>query len=147
MGNIGEGNQKLDEMGEKTKKRIGCREMHTMRYEVRELFREEKGNGITARELIQNMTMTKGCKNNPMPGKVEEGQCMPEKPHVYSDGSVKNPRGLHRKVGGVGVSWQNRDMGKHPLAEGEELYTHHQTCGEATSLWTCFNDTQNSSTR
>ena len=93
------------------------------------------------------MTMTKGCKIQPLPGKVEEGQCMPEKPNVYSDGSVKNPRGLRWKAGGVGIWWQNRDMGKRPLTEAEELYTHQQTCGVATSLWTCFKDTQNSSTR
>ena len=29
-------------MNEKTKKLIGCRKMHTMRYEVREFFRDEK---------------------------------------------------------------------------------------------------------
>ena len=83
----------------------------------------------------------------PSPGKVEEGQCMPEKPNVYSDGSVNNPRGLRWKVGGAGIWWQSRHMGKHPLTEAEELHTHHQTCGEATSLWACFNDTQNSSIR
>ena len=76
---VGEGDRKLGGMDEKTKRLIGCRKIHTMRYEVREFFREDKGNGITARELIQNMTMTKGCKHLPLPGNAEEEQHMLEK--------------------------------------------------------------------
>ena len=96
-----EGDEKEDEdMDEKTRLMLGCRNMHKLRYEVREFFREEKGNKHIARELIQYMTAAGECKDLPLPERVKEGCCMPEKPNVYSDGSVKNPRGLHWKVGG-----------------------------------------------
>ena len=59
----------------------------------------------------------------------------------------QEPAGLHWKVGGVGVWWQNRCISENPMTEAEEHFTHSQMCGNDLSMWTCFNDTQNSSTR
>ena len=107
-GDSDEYDPKADAMPESTKRQLGCRQMAKLRYEIREFFREERDNNLTARELIQHLTKTEGCKDIPLPEQVKEGLCMPPEPNVYSDGSVKNPRGLHWKVGGVGVWWQNR---------------------------------------
>jgi hypothetical protein len=146
-GDNDEHDPKVEGMPESTRKQIGCRQLVKLKYEIREFFREEKSNDVTARELIQYLTMTEGCKDLPLPEKVKEGLSMPKEPNVYSDGSVKNPRGLHWKVGGVGVWWKNRNLDDEPVTETEEKFMHYQMCGNDLNLWTCFNDTQNSSTR
>ena len=118
---------KTDDMPESTKKMVGCRTLAKMKYEIRPFFSEERDNNITARELMQQLTRTKVCHDVPLPEKISEGACLPEDPNVYSDGSVKNPRGLHWKVGGVGVWWRNRCIERNPLTQAERysMFTKH----------------------
>ena len=55
----------------------------------------------TARELIQAMAeQAKGSEQLPKPTAISETP--PDRPNVYSDGSVHNPSSLHWRVGGIG---------------------------------------------
>ena len=56
---------------------------------------------VKAREVMQVQLQPKGLEELPAPEWVEGKP--PDKPNVYSCGSVKNPKSSHWQIGGVGV--------------------------------------------
>ena len=84
----------------------------------------------------------------------------PDKPNGYSDGSLKNVRGMFWSVGGAGVWWPNRTIDsitvdEATIAEHRQVEPDHDWFGPhkdimnpgGLMLWTPFSSRLNSSTR
>ena len=69
----------------------------------------------------------------------------PKKPHVYSDGSLKENKCYFWQTGGAGVFWPGRSMDQ--ITKDEAIYTEHEQRSEGLLLWCPFNSLVNSSTR
>ena len=73
---------------------------------------------------------------------------IPNKPDVYNDGSVHNPRSLLWQVGGgVGVYWPAREEKTAPLTEIEKYIYHEGDQWGGMKLWNVFTDSKNISSR
>ena len=75
--------------------------------------------------------------------KVEDR--VPERPNVYSDGSLKQNKCYFWQTGGAGVFWPGRKMDQ--LTEDEATYTEREQIIKGLLLWCPFNSLLNSSTR
>ena len=62
------------------------------------------GELLTAREVMENLTAKEEGVTHRMPKVISKpiGQA-PEEPNAYSDGSLKNTKGVHWGIGGAGV--------------------------------------------
>ena len=98
-----------------------------------------------AREVMQYRLQPKGWHDLPNPKWIDEES--PEKPNVYSDGSVKNPRSAFCQIGGVGVWWPNRKIETMPLETAEIDYMFSEETDFGVRGWNTFNNLKNSSTR
>ena len=111
------------------KEMVGC----TPEWKIPPLIRQtmkEMDNDMTAREVVQMFTEPATSEVTPQPGRCDEQ--VGEKPNVYTDGSLKNPAGLHWAIGGVGVWWPGRI--ERPT-EQEMQYSHCESKEEGTALW------------
>ena len=85
--------------------------MGKVSFEVDEILKGVEELTI-ARELLQYVKGKDGKEQMPMPAACE--QKAPERINMYSDGSVRNGRGQHWKVGGFGVWWPKDPGDKKP---------------------------------
>ena len=79
-------------------------------------------NGVctfTAREVMQQYTYPKDCVDIPLPKPHVSTKGMPANSNVYSDGSLKNPRGVHWHFGGIGIFYPGRNSKNIPITEKE----------------------------
>ena len=112
----------------------GCRDEYKTHSEMRKVLtqiNESFPNGtcpLTAREYMQYHTNAVGCDQLPPPDPVanrnkwdsHQGGPIPTQPNVYSDGSLKHPRGIFWQVGGAGVWWPKRSLTEVPIIAAEE---------------------------
>ena len=89
-------------MTEKQKTKCGARMECYMKQEVKELIEKVKDfQNVTAREVVRAIAMTEAeGRDLPKPKAIDEEA--PSEPNVYSDGSLKNPKGDFWSVGGGG---------------------------------------------
>ena len=132
----------------------GCRDEYKMNSEMRKVLSNtdehfDKGTcRIPAREYVQHHTDNAGCEQLPQPDPVTIDQEIPEKTNVYSDGSLRNPRGLFWHIGGIGVWWPHRNLEEQPLTPNETKHTRHEYKeGYGMKMWNSFNGLSGSSTR
>ncbi len=71
----------------------------------------------------------------------------PEKPNVYSDGSLKHPRVAYWSLGGFGVWWPHRKLQDTPLTDGEDHIANTHQVDEGVKMWGCITGQKASSTR
>ena len=100
---------------------------------------------ITAREYIQ-YKVDEGGETKLSAPQSEEGT-VPEKPNVYTDGSLHNPTSRHWQVGGMGIFWPERELQKEPLEQHEMMYLKCQQQTFGTAMWGTFTALRGSSTR
>ena len=146
------------------KKLLGCRPVTELSKHSKELVEKleatEDPAGCTAREVMEDLMAPQDGVRYFMPSikqKVEE--VAPAEPNGYSDGSLKNNKGLFWAVGGAGVWWPNRALDD--LTTDEKTIAEHRQVApdvcifnpEAAEnpggvmLWTPFNARLNTSTR
>ena len=77
------------------------------------------GDNTTAREHMQHRINEHDGIDLPLPEEVKYGQ-VPEKPNVFSDGSVKNPKEATWRIGGAGTWWPGRKIETMRASETEE---------------------------
>ena len=94
---------------------------------------------------MQVLLQPKGCEELPAPEWVEGKP--PDKPNVYSDGSVKNPKSTHWQIGGVGVWWPDRRITTELLEQNEIRFMNSEETDFGVRGWNAFNNLRNSSTR
>ena len=80
---------------------------------------------ITAREVMEQLTAKEGPLVVPSIGAEVRGE-PPKDPNAFSDGALKNNKGLFWGVGGAGVWWPKRkaedlSTGELAIAEYEEV--------------------------
>ena len=64
---------------------------------------------ITARAMMQERINEYGGIESPLPERNTKGS-PPEKPNVFPDGSVKNPKEAVWRIGGAGAWWPERNL-------------------------------------
>ena len=90
-------------MTEKPKTTCGAKNECYMKQEVKELIEKVKDfQYATAREVVRTIAKfeTEG-RDLPKPKAINEEA--PSEPNVYSDDSLKNPKGDFWSVGGIGI--------------------------------------------
>ena len=119
----------------------------------------EGAASTTAREVMEHLT--KPAADSFMPTiKRRIHDAAPDKPNGYSDGSLKNVRGMFWSVGGAGVWWPNRTIDSITVDEAtiavhRQVEPDHDWFGPhkdimnpgGLMLWTPFSSRLNSSTR
>ena len=111
-------NENIDQLDNETNTILGCQEESKMKEVVRQFTKRAANNDFSAREVIQAMTKSERMRGPVVAGKIEQ-VVMVDEPSAYSDGSVKNPRGMHWKMGGVGLWWRGRNLTDTPLTMAE----------------------------
>lgn len=105
------------------------------------------GGRYTARGMMQALIHQGDGQKLPQPQNPAEGR-PPEKPNVYSDGSVKNPVfGPRWQVGGRGIWWPGRDASTLPPMPFEMQFTWHEFKANGFRAWNRFKGLRNSSMR
>ena len=82
-----------------------------------------------------------------LPAPEEEDDAPPDKPNVYTDGSLHNPTSRHWQVGGMGIFWPGRSLEQEPIEESEMLFMRSEQIAEGINLWGTFTALRGSSTR
>ena len=86
----------------------GCSSENFMGKIVSEKTKELPSH-CTARAMMQRRNNEHGGIDLPLPKRVTEG-AVPEKPNVFPDGSVKNPKEATWRIGGAGTWWPGRAL-------------------------------------
>ena len=132
-----------------TRRRYGCIEKQKMSDTVREVmdrFDQQGAEEVPAREGMAAIAkMEEGEETiKPKISQRVKGEA-PEKPNVYSDGSLKNTKGYFWQLGGAGVWWPGRKA--EDLTQEEESIAEYKEEPGGLMLWCSFNADLNSSTR
>ena len=115
--------------------------------DTRQLVQELHGTNplLNARQIIQELRGGHVILDMAPIDKCEEAP--PDKPNVYNDGSLKNPRNWYWGMGGYGVVWPARDLQIHPLTANEMDFAIREVDKLLVSLWGAMPGHKNSSTR
>ena len=103
--------------------------------DTRQLVQELHGTNplLNARQIIQELRGGHVILDMAPIDKCEEAP--PDKPNVYNDGSLKNPRNWYWGMGGYGVVWPARDLQIHPLTANEMDFAIREVDKLLVSLW------------
>ena len=114
-------------MNEKQKELCGCRKGIPKDVDAKT---KNIDNRVTAREVMQAHIETQYYEQLGPPAKCSSAS--PDKPNVYTDGSLKNIKGLHWSTGGCGLWWPNRRIEEKgdELNDIETKYLHHEQDGK-----------------
>ena len=88
---------------------------------MEDIFQQIGAEAIT-RELTQCYTGAETLEQLPLPKRCQEKAS--DKIDTYCDGSVKNPRGDHWKIWGIGLWWPKKDGRQKKFNEAESKFMH-----------------------